>query len=433
MRIAVLGAGVAGLVAALRLTEAGHTVDVYERWPGLGGQAATIDVGGGHLLERYYHHLFSTDRHIAALYDELGMPDELEWRTSSVAYFTQGKSWPFVTPMDLLRFKPMPLAARVRLGAAVLAIQRGPGNPAPFERVTARKWIERYMGKAAYRTLWGPLLRGKFGERADDVAMVWLQNKFRLRRGDDAAEEKLGYPQRSWEPLFHELQKRIEAGGGRVLIDRPVQSLSVDFMVTPGAPGSFRRGHDPRDFEAIPGERYEAVLATLPSDVFEQVLEPGVLPEAYLAKLRGIEYFTALCLLIELDRQFTPFYWTNIGDDALPFVGLIEHTNLIPRERYDGRRFLYVANYLPRGHELLSLDAQGLLEAYTPGLQAVNPSFSADWVQEPVAAPRAGRPADRHRRLPREDPADENAAPRARPRQHDADLSRGPRHELRGA
>ena len=43
MRIAVLGAGVAGLVAALRLTEAGHTVDVYERWPGLGGQAGTQD------------------------------------------------------------------------------------------------------------------------------------------------------------------------------------------------------------------------------------------------------------------------------------------------------------------------------------------------------------------------------------------------------
>ena len=41
-------------------------VDVYERWPGLGGQAATIDTGGGVRLERYYHHLFTTDRHIAA-------------------------------------------------------------------------------------------------------------------------------------------------------------------------------------------------------------------------------------------------------------------------------------------------------------------------------------------------------------------------------
>jgi protoporphyrinogen oxidase len=108
VRIAVLGAGVAGLVAAYRLTQAGHTVDVYERWPGLGGQAATLDVGEGHLLERYYHHLFSTDRHITALYDELGMPDELEWLSSSVAYFTGGRQWPFVTPMDLLRFRPLP-------------------------------------------------------------------------------------------------------------------------------------------------------------------------------------------------------------------------------------------------------------------------------------------------------------------------------------
>src|SRR3954468_4066383 len=123
MRIAVLGAGVAGLVASLRLTEAGHTVDVYERWPGLGGQAATLDVGQGHLLERYYHHLFSTDRHIAALYDELGMQDELEWISSSVAYFPRGGRWPFVPPRALRPLKPLPPLARIRLGAAVLAIQ----------------------------------------------------------------------------------------------------------------------------------------------------------------------------------------------------------------------------------------------------------------------------------------------------------------------
>jgi protoporphyrinogen oxidase len=393
MRIAVLGAGVCGLVAAYRLGEAGHTVDVYERWPGLGGQAATIDVGEGHRLERYYHHLFSTDRHIAALYDELGMPDELEWLSSSVAYFSQGRQWPFVTPLDLLRFKPLPPLARIRLGAAVLAIQRGPGNPAPFERVTAHAWITRWMGEDAWRALWGPLLRGKFGERAEDIAMVWLQNKLRLRRGDDAAEEKLGYPRGSWEPLFAALRERIERHGGRVLIDRPAAHVAPGFVVTPGVPGSFRAGHDPRKYARGAPEQYDAVLATLPSDVFEQVLEPGLLPEAYLAKARGIEYFTALCLLLELDRQFSPFYWTNIGDDAIPFVGAIEHTNLIAPERYGGRRFLYLANYLPRGHELLSLDAESLLSNYLPGLLNLNSEFERAWIKnlwlhrEPAAQP----------------------------------------------
>ena len=90
------------------------------------------------------------------------------------------------------------------------------------------------MGRDAYRALWGPLLRGKFGERADDVAMVWLQNKFRLRRGDDAAEEKLGYPKHSWELLFAALQREIEAGGGRVLIDRPAVQRGAGLPHHPG-------------------------------------------------------------------------------------------------------------------------------------------------------------------------------------------------------
>jgi protoporphyrinogen oxidase len=381
VRIAVIGAGVTGLVAAHRLTADGHPVDVYERWPGLGGQAATLDVGGGHRLERYYHHLFTTDRHISALYDELGL--QIEWRPSSVAMFAHGRQWPFTTPLDLLRFGPLPPLSRVRMGAAVVALQRR-ADRAAFERVTARAWIERWMGRAAWREVWGPMLRGKFGDRADAIAMVWLWNKLRLRRGEDAREEKLGYPVGSWEPLFEALRARIEAGGGRVLIDRPAVRIDADLDVTYGAPGSFRAGHDPREFEPAGSERYDRVLVTVPNDVFARLTG---LPEP------PIEYFAALCLLLELDRRFSPYYWTNVADRELPFVGLIEHTNFVEPERYDGRRFLYVANYLEHGHELLGLDADAVLERYLPGLQRVNWAFDRSWVldrwlhREPAAQP----------------------------------------------
>ena len=174
MKVAVIGAGVAGLVCAHRLSQAGHTCDIYERWPGLGGQAATIDIGGGHLLERYYHHLFTSDRYIAELYDELGMPDELEWRPSSMAFFLEDRSWPFTTPLHLLRFGPLSPFSRVRMGLAVLKLQKTAHDVAPFERMTAREWIRRSMGAQPYDKVWGPLLRGKFGDRADDISMAWL-------------------------------------------------------------------------------------------------------------------------------------------------------------------------------------------------------------------------------------------------------------------
>ncbi|HEX8053100.1 MAG TPA: NAD(P)/FAD-dependent oxidoreductase [Thermoleophilaceae bacterium] len=403
MRVAVLGAGVAGLTAAYRLTQRGHVVDVYERWPGLGGQAATLDAGDGHLIERYYHHWFTSDRHIVELCEELGIGDDVEWRPSSVGMFADGVAHPFTTPVDLLRFTPMSLPARLRMGLAVVWIQRRHPTVEGFHDVTARSWVVRAMGRQAWDKVWGPLLHGKFGARADEIAMAWLWGKLTTRRqikGEEARKELLGYPRTSFEGLFRRLRDEIEGGGGRVLIDRPAASLARSdegFTVAPGAVDSFRRGHDPRSF-AVDGapERYDGVIATVPSDVFEQLLDPDLataVGEPYLERVRGTEYQAALCLVLELDRRFGRFYWLNVADASLPFIGLIEHTNFVEPERYGGRRFLYVANYLEQGDPLLALSPEELLEHYTPGLRRVNPEFSAGWVRrswlfrEPAAQP----------------------------------------------
>ncbi|WP_205696650.1 NAD(P)/FAD-dependent oxidoreductase [Conexibacter sp. SYSU D00693] len=403
MRVAVLGAGVAGLVAAYRLTEQGHEPVVFERWPGLGGMAATLDVGGGHLLERYYHHWFTSDRHIVDLCEELGV-GPIEWRPSSMAFFVDGKSRAFTTPLDLLRFTPLSLRDRIRMGVAVLKLQRAGRPTSDYEGETAAAWIRREMGEGPWQKVWGPLLRGKFGSRAEDISMAWLHGKLTLRRkleGKEARKELLGYPAPSFEPIWTELVKRIEAGGGQVRIDQPAARVSREadgtFVVTPAAPGSFRKGHDPRDFDpAGEAERFDAVIATVPNDIFLSLADPSLgLADDFLEKLRTIEYHTALCLLLELqsDKVLSPFYWTNVADTDVPFVGLIEHTNFLEPERYDGRRFLYVANYLEPGDELLSLDPDQLVDRYLPHLQKVNPAFSRDWVvdrwmfREPAAQP----------------------------------------------
>jgi protoporphyrinogen oxidase len=392
VRVAVIGAGVTGLVAGYRLASAGHECTVYERWPGLGGQVATLEVGPGDRLERYYHHLFTSDRDIVALYDELGLNRAVEWHPSSVGMFTGGRIHPFTTPLDLLRFRPLPLRTRIRMGFAVLMLQRRHHEVAPFESETARAWIHRSMGSEAWTEIWGPMLRGKFGDRADDISMAWLWSKLTLRRqikGENARREVLGYPRGGWEPLLRGLAGRIERNGGRVLTDRPAARISREadaFVVSPGAPDSFREGHDPRRFKLSgDAERYDAVIATVPNDVFEQLLDPplaGALSDGYLERLHSIEYHTALCMLIELDRPFSSFYWINVADRHLPFVGLIEQTNFVPPERYDGRRFLYVANYVAPGDPLLGLTMEELLDCYAPGLARVNPEFSRDWINE---------------------------------------------------
>ena len=70
MNIGIIGAGATGLAAAYDLSAKGHKVVVYESAPFIGGQASTIPVGGSP-LERGYHHLFTNDKAILDLMDEL--------------------------------------------------------------------------------------------------------------------------------------------------------------------------------------------------------------------------------------------------------------------------------------------------------------------------------------------------------------------------
>ena len=214
-RVAVIGAGVVGLVAARDLVRSGWRVDVLERWPGLGGQAATFDSGGGTLLERYYHHWFTSDADMIGLCRELGVA--IEWHPSSVAFFAQGASHPFVSPVDLLRFRPLPPLSRLRMGLAVLNLKLRHKKVEPFEDQTAHSWIVSAMGQPAWDHVWGPLMRGKFGSRAEDISMAWLWARLTVRRevkGSQVSGEVLGYPEGSFERLFVRLREEIEAGEG---------------------------------------------------------------------------------------------------------------------------------------------------------------------------------------------------------------------------
>jgi protoporphyrinogen oxidase len=98
-------------------------------------------------------------------------------------------------------------------------------------------------------------------------------------------------------------------------------------------------------------------------------------------------------MLLELDRPLTDYFWLNIADPEITFVGLIEHTNLVGTERYGGRHMVYVGNYVAPYDPLVMMDEEALFATYEPGLRRLNPAFSPEWVKrrwlfrEPAAQP----------------------------------------------
>ena len=136
--------------------------------------------------------------------------------------------------------------------------------------------------------------------------------------------------------------------------------------------------------EADPGvgggnvEEFDAIVATTPSYTLRR-LAPA-LPEGYMARLSGVEYMAAVLIILVLDRPLSRVYWLNVADRSIPFVGVIEQTNLIGPEHYGGKHIVYLSNYLTADDRLYGLSHRELLDEYAPHLRKINPDFDASWV-----------------------------------------------------
>jgi len=350
---------------------AGHDVVVYEAESFVGGQASTIEVGGNQ-LERAYHHLFTADAAILDLMDEVGIGDRMEWIPSKVGLFAQGRVHDFTTPLDLLRFPLVSLWDRVKLGFVSLQLQRRK-DWRSLEGSTAAAWIRERVGDRAYEVLWGPLLAAKFGTYRDEIGMPWfwskMQTRFASRKG--LGGEVLGYPANSFQEIFEVLRQKVEALGGRVMLESPVTRILEENGTAVGVAVRDAGGAEVE-------ERFDAILATVPSYTFAAI---APLPADYRARLEEVRYLAAVVLILEVDHPLTRIYWMNIADPEIPFLGLIEHTNLIPRERYDGNHVLYLTNYIDRSDPVYRMSTDELLDLYLPHLEKFNPAFDRTWVK----------------------------------------------------
>ena len=377
MRVGIIGAGATGLPAAYDILRAGHEAVVYERAPFIGGHASTFDVGGQR-LERGYHHWFTSDTDIVDLVEEIGLGHTIRWIDSTVGTLDNGRIYDFVTPLDLLKFKPLSLPARIRLGLMTLYLQRQK-DWRKYEGVTAAEWLRRHGGQRVYDGFWGPMLRGKFGERYhDQVTMAWVWGKINTRvksRGKSMVKEKLGYPMGSFGLVFDTLADRIRDLGGEVHT-----SASVNRILVREPERRRTGGRDSGRRLPLRGKRqFDAVLATTPSPIFTRLVPP--LPEDYQARLDRARYMSAVLIVLVLDRPLSHVYWLNVADRSIPFVGVIEHTNLIGPEHYGGRHIVYLSNYLTTDSPLYRMSHEELLDEYLPHLKKVNPEFELDWIE----------------------------------------------------
>ena len=372
--IAIVGGGFTGLTAAYKMSQLGARVTIFEAGNVLGGLAAGCTILDTP-VEKAYHFLYKTDKHMIRLLEELGLRDKLTYYKSSVSTYYGSQLYPMMNPIDLIKFLPLKFHNRIRAGLVVLYLQNVK-NWRKLAEISAMEWLTKFAGKQVTDVIWEPLLRGKFDVYFDKVTMAWLWGRIKQRvdsRDKKAKGEVLGYIDGGFATIVKELIKKIEETGlAKFELNTPINMIEH---------------YSENDAVKVTANNkdltFDGVLLTVSCKVAERILQNFKNSNAgYFQKLEGIKYLDAAILLFATDKPITKYYWHNINAPNSPFVVFLSLTSLIGCDRFKGKHIYYIGDYVLSDHPHMNISKEDLEENWFKSLQKMFPDFDPTSVLE---------------------------------------------------
>ncbi len=315
MRVAIAGAGLAGLSCAKYLAQAGHIPLVYEARDVLGGKVAAWKDEDGDWYETGLHIFFGAYPNMLQLFHELGIEDRLQWKSHSMI-FNQPEE-----PGTYSRFDFPDLPAPLNGVAAILsnndmltwpekvsfglglvpAMLRGQPYVEDCDQQSWTEWLrahnipervndEVFIAMSKALNFIGP------NEISSTVLLTALNRFLQEKNGSKMAFLDGAPPERLCEPIV----EYIRSCGGEVYLESPLREInlkpdgSVDSFTIGG-----KKGGELKNIKA------DAYVSALPVDLFK-LLVPNEWKEMEIfKKLKGLIGVPVINIHLWFDRKLT--------------------------------------------------------------------------------------------------------------------------------
>jgi len=367
----IIGAGISGLATAYYLSKTNKFhVRVWEKDSFPGGLAGSFSFNDEFVVEKFYHHIFKGDKALLNLINELGLSEKVIWRPANTGSFYFNQPYRLSSPIDLLKFKPLPFVSRIRMGLMVLMARRVKSWK-QLDDISAKDYIIQKAGKKVYQVVWEPLLKGKFGPFAEEVSAAWIWSKF-VDRGSSRGKggfEILGYLRGGLGVMFDKIVEKLKENGHEVHLNTSVRQLHLNNnRIT-----QLETENQTVDCDIVLNAAQLADLAYfLPQDM------------EYTKQISKVKFLSNVCLVLSLKQSISQFYWTNVTDPEAPFVGIIEQTNWVDKGEYNNHNLVYISSYVPMDDKRIAMTSHELLDYYLPYIQKMFPAFDKSWVLQQV-------------------------------------------------
>lgn len=359
MKIAILGAGFAGLSSAYKLIKNGHEVHIFEKSAQSGGAAGGFkNKDWEWYLDYAYHHWFTSDNAILNLCKDIGFTDIMVKRPITASLYTSTNSLPgrvsshlpgedelwdtffpkntqtykLDSPVDILTFDRISLLDRLRTGMTLAFLKFGPSLDL-YHTTPARIFIKQWMGTRSWEVLWEPLFKHKFAQYWQKINTMFFWA--RMRR-----TPALAYPRGGYQHLANYFSQLLEQRGVKFHYKNEILALHKNKKTL----FELRlKGSQP--LRLATSMTFDAVISTLPSPVLLNV-EKNVLPGAYRTQLSKIQYLGAQTVVYETTKPILPqTYWLSIALQNSPWMVAVQHTNFVQKRHFNNHHILYMATY----------------------------------------------------------------------------------------
>ncbi len=375
---AVVGGGMLGLATALRLAEGGESVTVFEAAPEIGGLASAWRLGEVE-WDKYYHVVLLSDQALRELLEKIGLEKEIQWVTTRTGFYTDGRLHSLSSSFDFLKFRPLSLLQKFRLGCTILYASRTKPTKS-LENTPVETWLRRLSGNKTFEKIWQPLLKAKLGPAYSRTSamFIWsyIDRMYKARRSG-MKRELFGYVPGGYRRVLNALQKHLQSLGVQIVTNAPVQSIIRDQSIQKLRIDIGREG-------IAAGEGREALLF---DRVVTTVPNPRIaascpqLSSDETSRLTSAEYLGVTCTSLLLDRPLGGYYVTNITDSWVPLTGIIEMGSILPPERLGGNYLVYLPQYMASDDPRFEESDEQVHDRCIQTLEKMYSGFSKDQVK----------------------------------------------------
>lgn len=359
----VIGGGMLGMALARNLARDGARVTLCEAASQVGGLASTWQLGT-FTWDRHYHVTLLSDTALRGVLAELGLDSEIKWNRTRTGFFVDGKLYSMSDAVEFLRFPPLNLIDKFRLGATILYASRLK-DWQRLEDIPVGDWLRRLSGTRTFEEVWRPLLLSKLGESYRDVsaAFIWTTiNRLYAARRAGMKHELFGYVPGGYARILERFLQALKNQGVEIRLNAACKSVR---RVSTGIEVDFANG------ESL---EFDRVVLTTPSPIAAAVCQG--LNEQERALLNGIRYQGIVCASLLLSRPLGGYYVTNITDRSVPFTGVIEMSALVDRSQFANHHLVYLPKYVPPDDPAFCMPDAQLRTQFVGALARMYPGFS---------------------------------------------------------